>query len=842
MQKWTRRDVMKAGLVTSAEVLTAGSLFSQLPSEAPASPTLESAQSLGSDAEADHLRERLLLDFGWRFHLGNICDVDKDFALGKMNKSGTYAKSGVTAPVNTVVFDDSAWTSIDLPHDWAVDLPIVLNPTLVHTGAKPLGREFPETSIAWYRRVFSIDKVDEGKRICIEFDGVFRDATVFVNGFYLARNFSGYAPFTVDITDFLQYGDKNVVSLRVDASLHEGWFYEGAGIYRHVWLTKTAPLHLTQWGTQVQSNVTGDIAELKISTEVANDGKNTRRCNVRSKVTDSSGKTVATAQSLAMDIAAGAKEVFSSSMKMHMPALWSLESPNLYRLTSTVESVGAEVDQDVVTFGIRTIRFDPDKGFFLNDKPVKIKGTCNHQDHAGVGAALPDRLQSYRVELLRQMGSNGCRTTHNPPTQEFMDACDRLGMLVMAETRMFSSSPEGLSELERMIRQNRNHPSLVLWSIANEETEQGTETGRRIGAIMKELVRSLDPTRPITAAMSKQELWGQGLSHVVDVQGFNYGSVAKMDQYHSSHPQQPLIGTETASTVSTRGIYRKESERGYVSAYDTNKPGWGATAEEWWTIYDAREWLSGGFVWTGFDYRGEPTPYDVPCISSHFGLMDTCGFPKDNYFYYKAWWSSEPTLHLFPHWTWPGKEGQEINVWCYCNQKTVELFVNGRSLGAQVVKKNGHLSWKVRYEPGILEAHATGVGGTALVGRHETAGPAAKIILTPDRASILADGEDLSVLHVKLLDRNGLFVPEANNLITFRIDGPGKLIGVGNGDPSCHEPDHASWRSAFNGLCMGIVQSAGDASEITVHAESPGLDAAVQKITAMAAKRRPAVI
>ncbi len=398
--------------------------------------------------------------------------------------------------------------------------------------------------------------------------------------------------------------------------------------------------------------------------------------------------------------------------------------------------------------------------------PVKIKGTCNHQDHAGVGEAIPDRIQAYRLERLKWMGSNACRTSHNPPTAEFLDACDRMGMLVMDETRMMSSNPEGMSELERLIKRDRNHPSVFIWSLGNEEPEQSNTRGARIVRTMKALQQKLDPSRLSTTAMNNG-YGGVGVSTVVDVQGFNYND-GKIDAYHKEHPQQPMIGTETASTLATRGIYANDKVRGYMSAYDTEKPLWGNTAEEWWSFYDERDFLAGGFAWTGFDYRGETTPYKWPCISSHFGILDTCGFAKDTAFYYKTWWGKEPVLHLLPHWNWEGKEGQEIAVWAYCNQDSVELFLNGTSLGSQAVKKNGHLEWKVTYAPGVLEARASKGGKVVLTEKRETAGPAAKIVAVADRMQISADGQDLAVINVSIVDAQGRPVPTAGNMVKFR--------------------------------------------------------------------------
>jgi beta-galactosidase len=803
------------------------------------------------------LRERLLLDYGWRFELGNANDPDKDFGFGKLRREGTFAKAGRVDGPAAPRFDDSAWRKVDLPHDWAVELPFVNDPILVEHGGKPLGREYPETSVGWYRREFVLPASDAGRRICVEFDGIFRNATVFFNGHYIAENMSGYAPLNLDVTDFVNFGAAtvpagarpgtaapggNVLVVRVDASLDEGWFYEGAGIYRHAWLTKTAPVHIARWGNYVRADsgkatgvVTGaDPATVSVNTEVTNEGTAPVSGRIIAALMDAAGRTVATAESGPASIGAGDSHTFAMEASIRAPQLWSLETPNLYRAVTTLEVDGKAVDRDTTTFGIRTLRFDAAKGFFLNGKPVKIKGTCNHQDHAGVGEAIPDRIQEYRLERLKWMGSNACRTSHNPPTPEFLDACDRMGMLVMDETRMMSSNPEGMSELERLIKRDRNHPSVILWSLGNEEAEQGTARGARIVASMKRLQRRLDPSRLSTAAVSGG--WGGvGITNVLDVMGCNYNDKL-IDRYHKDYPQQPMIGTETASSLATRGIYANDKALGYMSAYDDQKPAWGDLAEDWWSFYDAREFLAGGFAWTGFDYRGETTPYKWPCISSHFGILDTCGFAKDTAYYYKAWWGAEPMLHILPHWNWAGKEGQEIEVWAYCNQESVELFLNGASLGPQPVKKNGHLVWKVKYAPGTLEARASRGGRVVLTDKRETAGAAARIVAVADRAKISADGQDLAVINVMVVDAQGRPAPMADNEVAFAVSGPGSVIGVGNGDPSCHEPDKATQRSAFNGLCMAIVQSKrGEAGAVTVRVSSAGLEGATVTVASEAA-------
>jgi beta-galactosidase len=830
MSNWTRRDLLKTGIAASAAAVE--------PSSAPAQSPAAPAQSAGAAAAGGGGRERLLLDFGWRFHLGHANDPAQDFGFG--SGGGTFAKSGNIIPAARPNFDDSAWRKLDLPHDWAIELPFENNRSLTDHGSHPLGRNFPATSIGWYRRAFDLPAADAGRRIALEFDGVYRDSIAIFNGHYIGNNFSGYAPFRFDVTDHANYGGSNVLLVRVDATEGDGWFYEGAGIYRHVWLTKTNPVHVPQWGTFVRSEVRpGAPAAVRITTEVDNESDGARNCRVVSRILDPAGKSVATVAATPVSIPAWSRREFQQSVNVAAPALWSVEQPNLYRLETTVESAGAAVDAYSTPFGIRSVRFDVNNGFFLNEKPVKLKGTCCHQDHAGVGAALPDRIQYYRIERLKDMGSNSLRTSHNPPTPELVDACDQLGMMMMCETRMMDSTPEGLSQLERMVRCHRNHPSIVIWSLGNEEPEQGSERGARIEATMKRVAKGLDDSRLVTQAQNGG-FGGKGISNVVDVQGFNYNE-RNIDQFHKDYPHLPMVGTETASTVSTRGIYANDREKGYVRAYDLERPNWASLAEVWWKFYDARPFLAGGFAWTGFDYRGEPTPYGWPCINSHFGIMDMCGFPKDNFYYYQAWWGSKPALHLFPHWNWPGKEGQEIEVWVHSNLDRVELFLNGQSQGAQDVARNTHLMWKVKYSPGPLEAKGYKGGQQTLSEKRETTGAPARIVLRSDRARIGAIGEDVAMVTAEVVDSQGRQVPIADNELTFKVSGSGKLLGLGNGDPSSHELDKSESRRAFNGLSMAIVQAAREAGEIRVEASSPGLEPGSLSVTAAAAPLRPAV-
>ena len=870
MKYVTRRDLLKTGLAASASLIGGeGALhLSVAEAEAQAIPAPSS-----SEPQLDEIRsprQRLLLDFGWRFHLGNADDATRDFRFGAPMREGTFSKAGqdwLHNPSDDSLehsFNDSAWRVVDLPHDWAVELPYIHvdgsgESILAAHGGKALGRNYPETSIGWYQRTFNVPATDEGMRLSIEFDGVFRDSIVLFNGFIIGRNLSGYAPFSFDVTDYVKYGGSNVITVRVDATLNEGWYYEGAGIYRHTWLTKKHPLHIAKWGTFVQSDVRRDAAHLSIQTELVNDSAERTSGRLLSRIIDQTGKVVATAPPTAFEIAPWAGATLQTRASLLHPALWSLEKPTLYRVLSVVESGGKTTDHDDVTFGIRSIRFDSEQGFFLNGKPVKLKGTCNHQDHAGVGIAIPDRIHSDRVAVMKQMGSNAWRTAHNPVATEFLDACDRQGMMVMAEVRMMASTPEGLSQLERMIRRDRNHPSVIIWSLANEEYfYQGTPTGARIVGSMKRLAKKLDPSRPVTGAMNGG--WGRGMSAVVDVQGFNYWNgglpgekesardkpkSADIDAFHKNFLNQPTVGTEVSNASSSRGVYENDPKAGYVTAFSLKSDSV-TDAEQWWKIFDERPFLSGGFAWVGFDYRGEPNPYDRVSISSQFGCVDTCGFPKDIFFYYKSWWGSEPVLHLFPHWNWDGKEGEGLQVRCYSNLDSVELLLNGKSLGSQTVPRNSHVGWIVKYEPGVLEARGFKGSHVVLTERHETTDASSQLMLRPSLGQIPADGEEVSAIAVEIHDSKGRVVPTARNELQFKITGPGRIIGVGNGDPSCREQDKpespdAALRSAFNGLCMIFIQSTKQSGTIRLEVSGDNLNSAYVDIGSVVSKLRPAV-
>lgn len=742
--------------------------------------------SLIAQQASSQKREKLLMDFGWRFAFGHPFDTKKDFGNGTGYFS-YFAKAGYGDGAAAANFDDRAWRRLDLPHDWAVEQPFSSKASFSH-GFKAIGRNFPEASIGWYRKSFTIPQADLGRKISVVFDGVFRNSVVWVNGHYLGNEQSGYSPFEYDITDLLDYGGNNVIAVRVDATMEEGWFYEGAGIYRHVWLNKTSPLHVASNGTYVTSRVQGTNAVITAKAEVVNEGRESKMVEVQQTIVDAEGQTIAIGKATNVRLSSLEKKEVSTHISLNNPTLWNLESPYLYKLMTTVISAGAETDRYETAFGIRTIRFDAKEGFFLNGKNVKLKGTNNHQDHAGVGVAMPDELQYWRIKTLKAMGCNAYRASHNPPTPELLEACDRLGMLVIDEARLMGTTAGHLNEVKRMIIRDRNHPSVISWSIGNEEWAiENNITGERIANTMQAFVKSLDTTRTTTAGISGG--FRSGISDVLEVMGYNYLGNGDIDAHYKRFPGQPGMGTEEGSTFATRGIYVTDDSKHYQAAYDKKPRPSFYSIEEAWKFYAARPYLAGMFIWTGFDYRGEPTPYGWPSVTSYFGMMDLCGFPKDNVYYLRSWWTDVPTLHIFPHWNWAGQEGKKIDVWAYSNCEEVELFLNKKSQGRKKMEKNGHLEWKVAYTPGTLEAVGYKGGKKVLTDVVKTTSEASALQLTAHKNTLAADGEDIAVVTVEVADKNTLTVPTAGNEILFSIQGPGRIIGVGNGDPTSMEKE-----------------------------------------------------
>jgi beta-galactosidase len=743
-------------------------------------------------------RRRVSLDKGWRFALGNAQDSKKDFGFDD-GQLFFMAKAGNGNGPASAHFDDRSWRTVNVPHDWTVELPFDSRGDQNH-GAKAIGRNFPENSIGWYRKEFRVAATDEGKRVRIDFDGVYRNSQVWVNGFYMGTEHSGYAGFGYDVTNYLNYDGPNFLVVRVDASTDEGWFYEGAGIYRHIWMTVTDPVHVARYGTYVTTDVTlpkGDMpagAVLKVKVTVDNDSARDKEFRVENVVLDQDGKQVAEGEVVPGSATAGGSgEVGLTLFGLGAFKLWSVESPVLYKLETAILVDGAVVDRYETPFGIRKVEWTADNGFLLNGKRVEIKGTNDHQDHAGVGIALPDDLQVYRIEKLKALGSNAIRTSHHPPTPELLDAADRLGMLILDESRQMGTTPEDLDQLTRQIKRDRNHPSVVIWSLGNEEWAlEWSVYGTRLARDLTAFAKRLDPSRRSTVAMSGS---GGGISLGVDVMGFNYYVQHNIDEMHKRFPERPVVGTEESSSEHTRGQYFDDPDHQRLVGFDFEADAKHASIEDAWKFYRARPWAAGLFYWTGFDYRGETSPFGWPATSSQFGLLDTCGFMKDTGYLAQSFWSAKPMVHLATTWTLPnaaqhGEVGKQVSVLVYSNAAAVELFLNGISLGRKMKPIDSHLEWQVVYAPGVLTAKGYDAAGNVVAtDAVETVGAAAAVKLEAEKAQIAGDGKSVAAVTVRVEDAKGRVVPDAGNLVHFTLTGPGKIIGVGNGDPASHEAD-----------------------------------------------------
>ncbi|GAB3453705.1 beta-galactosidase GalA [Massilia terrae] len=771
------------------------------------------------------------LDRGWLFHLG---DVPMPKIVGHED---TYrnAKAGNVWGAAALRFNDSAWRKLDLPHDWAVEGPF--DPSAnVSQGYRPRG-------IGWYRRYLRIDEAKRGRHFELQFDGIATNATIWVNGTVVHHNWSGYNASRIDITPFLRYGDAlNTIAVRVDAEAMEGWWYEGAGIYRHTWLVETSPVYVPTDGVHATPREGRNGAwSIPVEVTLANSGHDPAKVTVDVAVTDPSGRQLAHGRAQATVAVLGQGSVNIPLAVAH-PALWSPAHTSLYKVTTTVREKGVVVDELALNTGFRTLRFDPQQGFFLNGEHMKLQGVCIHQDHAGVGVAVPDSIWEYRLRRLKELGVNAIRFSHNAPAPEVLDMADRQGFLVMDENRNFNPSPEYMAQLQWMVRRDRQHPSVILWSVFNEEPVQGSEVGYEMVRRMSAAVKQLDDTRPVTAAMNSGFFTKLNVSNAVDVLGANY-QVKDYDRIHAAHPDQPFTSSEDTSAFMTRGEYIGDKEHNVIASYDDDHARWGNGHREAWEAIDTRPWMAGGFVWTGFDYRGEPTPNVWPTVSSYFGIMDLNGFPKTAYYMHQVQWLRDrPLVYIAPHWNWPGKEGQDIRVKVMANVERVKLLLNGRELGEQQVDRYRMNEFKVPYQPGRLEAIGYKGGKDVARAVVETTGPAVRLELVPDRPALAGDGRDAMPITVRALDAQGRAVPVADPLVTFAISGGGKSLGHGNGDPNSHEDEKGNTRRLFNGLAQLIVQSDWNSSgTLEVRATAPGLQAATLSIPLRATAQPPFV-
>ena len=726
-------------------------------------------------------RETVKLNNGWTFHLGDASSMEKDFTHG--TEYFTYFSKAVgqnNGPAN-VQFNDSAWRQVNLPFDWVVDLPYSGQASHSH-GYKQVGWKYPQNSVGWYRKHFFVDKNDEGKSISVRFDGIFRDAQVFCNGFYLGHEPSGYVTQVYNLSEYLNYGGDNVLTVRCDASTEEGWYYEGAGIYRDVWLEKHNRENYIHSVSYEYAN-----GKLTVATQPS-DG-------IENRLYDRNGKLVAQG---------------NLEMALTSPHLWSPNAPYLYTLRTTLKSNGQIVDEVVTKVGLRTFKFDVNRGFLVNGEPMKIKGANVHLDHAGVGVAVPDELWVYKVKKLKELGMNAIRLSHNPGTPAMLDVCDSLGMLVIDENRLMGTNQEHLSLLRRMIERDRNHPSVFLWSIGNEEWWiESNEKGEKIARTMIDYARTIDSTRLYTYGNSG----GFGLTKQVDIHGYNYIVQNDVENRHKTYPDWFVVGTEETSGCGTRGVYETDSTRGWMKSINMEGEKRSANEknviERGWKFYRDNIWTGGLFYWTGFDYRGEPNPMVWPATGSQKGILDYCGFPKDEAYYLKAAWTNSPVLHIFPHWNMKGKEGQPVEVWAYSNMDEVEVIQDGKSLGRQTMPKDGHLVWNTTYRPGCLVAYGYKNGKKVISQKIETTGAATNVKLALSKRELQNDGQDVVVVDLTLFDKKGRFVPDACNNIEIQIDGPAEILGWGHGDPgfkTVERPKEGNSKRAVLPAFMGHAQ------------------------------------
>ena len=780
-------------------------------------------------------------------------------------------------------FDDAAWRRLSLPHDWSIEGPF---DEKASTGGP--GGYLP-TGVGWYRKHFAVPEALRGRKVTVEFDGVYMNSDVWINGRHLGRWPYGYSSFAYDLTPFLSFGDQpNVLAVRVDNSAQpNSRWYSGSGIYRHVWITITNAVHVAHWGTDVTTpEVSAAAATVRIRTRVQNDAAGTQTVTLVSELLDDRDQVVATVQSDG-SLPAGEEREFDQAVTVPHPRLWSPDTPNLYQVRSRVRTDGKEIDSYATPMGIRSLAYDVDRGCLLNGQPVKLRGMCLHHDGGAVGAAVPEGVWRRRLHLLKEMGCNAIRTSHNPPAPEFLDMCDQVGFLVMDEafdewTARKNQIKHGYSEffhdwyerdLVNMIHRDRNHPAVVMWSAGNEIGEQRMAGGEKVLATLVDVFHREDPTRPVTAAMDNiytdEGEAPAAFTSLLDIVGYNYVDRwgARRETFYGDdrrkYPQRKFVGTENVCIGGPRGSYELPA-LGPDGAPRTPRY---ATAmirgEQLWKFTRLADYVAGDFLWTGIDYLGESR---WPRRSNFSGVLDTGGFPKDGYYFYQSQWTAKPMLHLFPHWNWPGRAGQVIPVVAYSNCDTTELFLNGRSLGAKslefprqgtaggwntyarpqipVTTADLHVSWDVPYEAGTLKAVGYQEGKQVAATEIRTAGAAAMIALSVDRETLPARTAEVANLTVEVRDTNGVLVPTADNLITWEIQGAGALIGVDNGDPLSHESFQAHTCKAFNGLALGIVQAGAKPGEVRVTVAADGLKAATAILQVVEAKdaQQPVIV
>ncbi|MCK4919611.1 MAG: DUF4982 domain-containing protein [Bacteroidales bacterium] len=802
------------------------------------------------------------------------CGEEQQRIRQSFNEDWLFSK-GETGTEASISFDDSGWRNLDLPHDWAIEGPFDSQYD-TRTGGLPI------YGTAWYRKNFTIDDKQKGNTVTVEFDGVMNNAEVFLNGEKIGARPFGYIGFQVDLTPHIKYGKENVLAIRVDPKELSARWYPGAGIYRNVWLEIKNPVHIAHWGTYITTpEISDEKAEVKIETTIQNKKNLIGKFALKTIVYDADG-TELTSSKNKIEFSSEGDAVLNQNLIVSNPVLWEMDNPHLYTINSVLYKSGTVIDTYKSTFGVRTIEFTQENGFQLNGKKVRFQGVCLHHDLGPLGAAVNYRATERQLEIMKSMGVNAIRTSHNPPSPEQLELCDKMGILVQVEAfdewaiakvengynKFWNDWHE--TDLRDMIKRDRNHPSVIMWSIGNEIKEQQKKFGGKVAQSLTDICHDEDPTRPVTAGFSNYpQCVINGLAGAIDVIGLNY-KPTQYDNIIKKNPDFIVYGSETSSCVSSRGVYHLPVENYdkhqslQLTSYDIISPPWAYPPD--FEIY-AQETMThslGEFIWTGFDYLGEPTPFngrdnethgkwggEWPSRSSYFGAVDLCGFPKDRYYFYQSRWTKEPMVHILPHWNWEDSEYETIPVYCYTNGDEAELFLNGKSLGRKKMGKDKttipaefswwkkpettwdspyRLNWNVKYQPGELKIVAYKNGKVHAEKVIKTAKDATKVELVPDRKEIAADGSDLSFITVSITDEDGIFCPNADNLVSFEIEGAGEITAVGNGNAATTESFQANHRKAFSGKCMLIVKSKKDeAGEIKITATSEGL--ASQNIT-----------
>lgn len=751
------------------------------------------------------------LNQGWKF-------IEEDMTVVPLGKDHDevygFSKGGAAKGPAEAGFDDTRWESVELPHDW------VTRKDFTEEGSPNQG--YKERGVGWYRMKFALPESDKGKQLLLEFEGMSAEAQIYVNGMLLKRSFSGYNSFSVDMTDMANFGVvPNVIAIRIDASVWEGWWYEGAGIYRNVWLCKKEAVHLAYQGIWLKPEQgEDDVWNLHIEASVENSFEHAHKFEVEHVLVDEAGNPVGNCRSESQINGFG-KTTVVEEIKVQNPKLWSPKHPHLYQVRSSVKVEGKEVDYQIHKTGFRRICLDARTGFWLNGKNIKLKGFCNHQDHAGVGVAVPYKVKEYRIGKLKELGANAYRCAHNPDP-EILDICDRMGLMVMEENRTFNSAADNLEEIKGIVRNARNHPSVILYSVLNEEPLQGSRKGRRIAGRLQAAVKEMDDTRPVLGALNGGYLEEEGAATILDATGINYNP-ARYDEFHAKFPNTPLIGSETASAFMVRGEYQTDDERHVIADDDSESALWGNTVREAWKYVKQRDFVAGTFVWTGFDYRGEPTPFTWPSVGTYFGTYDSCGFEKNACYLYQAFWKDEPLVHLVSPWCSEISEGTPVKVQVYSNCEEVEVLVNGTSTGRKKVDPYEQTAYEIPYQKGRIEAVGYNHGSLVAKDQQMTAGGAEKLIAESMFPNLKDDGHDVAIINVSLVDEHGTVLPEAEDLVSFEVE-HGVILGVGNGNPVSHEPDLAPYRKLFHGKAQLILKALGDKPVIVKATTMSGLE------------------